>query len=109
MPDEGSTVAESMLQANPEINILWSENEGGTVGEVIAVRTMGLGDAVYVFGTDISPQLAEMLLADDNILQAVTGQSPRLMGCNSVAAAVSSLKGEAVTITSCPECLLLPG
>jgi ABC-type sugar transport system substrate-binding protein len=96
MPDEGSTVAESMLQANPEINILWSENEGGTVGEVIAVRTMGLGDAVYVFGTDISPQLAEMLLADDNILQAVTGQSPRLMGGSSVAAAVSSLKGEAV-------------
>jgi len=96
MPDEGSTVAEGMLQANPEINILWSENEGGTVGEVIAVRTMGLGDQVYVFGTDISPQLAEMLLADDNMLQAVTGQSPRLMGGSSVAAAVSSLKGDQV-------------
>ncbi len=96
MPDEGSTVAEGMLQANPEINILWSENEGGTVGEVIAVRTMGLGDQVFVFGTDISPQLAEMLLADDNMLQAVTGQSPRLMGGSSVAAAVSSLKGDQV-------------
>jgi len=96
MPDEGSTVAESMLQANPEINILWSENEGGTVGEVIAVRTSGLSDTVFVFGTDISPQLAEMLLADDNILQAVTGQSPRLMGGSSVEAAVSSLKGESV-------------
>jgi ABC-type sugar transport system substrate-binding protein len=96
MPDEGSTVAESMLQASPEINILWSENEGGTVGEVIAVRTMGLSDQVFVFGTDISPQLAEMLLADDNILQAVTGQSPRLMGSSSVLAAVSLLNGEAV-------------
>jgi len=96
MPDEGSTVAESMLQANPEINILWSENEGGTVGEVIAVRTMGLSNEVFVFGTDISPQLAEMLLADDNILQAVTGQSPRLMGGDSVRAAVSVVKGEDV-------------
>jgi simple sugar transport system substrate-binding protein len=96
MPDEGSTVAESILQANPDINILWSENEGGTVGEVIAVRTMGLGDKVYVFGTDISPQLAEFLLADDNILQAVTGQSPRLMGSDSVKAAVDVLSGKPV-------------
>lgn len=93
MPDEGSTVAESILQANPEINILWSENEGGTVGQVIAVRSMALAGKVFVFGTDISPQLAEMLLADDNVLQAVTGQSPRLMGSDSVMAAISILNG----------------
>jgi sugar transport system substrate-binding protein len=96
MPDVGSKVAESILQANPNINILWSENEGGTVGEVIAVRTMGMQDQVFVFGTDISPQLAEMLTADDNVLQAVTGQSPRLMGSDSVRAAVNVLKGETV-------------
>lgn len=97
MPDEGSAVAESILQANPKINILWSENEGGTVGEVIAVRSMGLGGKVFVFGTDISPQLAEMLLADENILQAVTGQSPRLMGSDSVNAAISVVNGKEVT------------
>jgi len=94
MPDVGSTMAESMLQANPKINILWSENEGGTVGEVIAVRTMNLAGKVFVFGTDISPQLAEMLAADENILQAVTGQSPRAMGGDSVKAALMALKGE---------------
>lgn len=96
MPDVGSTVAESMLQANPNINILWSENEGGTVGEVIAVRSMDLQDKVFVFGTDISPQLADMLLADDNVLQAVTGQSPRLMGSDAVKAAIAVVKGETV-------------
>jgi sugar transport system substrate-binding protein len=97
MPDEGSAVAESILQANPNINILWSENEGGTVGQVIAVRSMDLAGKVFVFGTDISPQLAEMLLADENILQAVTGQSPRLMGSDSVTAAVAVVNGEEVT------------
>jgi sugar transport system substrate-binding protein len=97
MPDEGSAVAESMLQANPKINVLWSENEGGTVGEVIAVRTMNLQNKVFVFGTDISPQLAEMLKADDNVLQAVTGQSPRAMGFDSVQAAITTLNGDAVT------------
>lgn len=93
MPDEGSAVAETILQASPEINILWSENEGGTVGEVIAVRTMGLQGEVFVFGTDMSPQLAEMLLDPDNVLQAVTGQSPRLMGGDSVRAAVDIARG----------------
>ena len=34
------------------------------------------GKTVPVFGTDISTQLAEFLLADDNILQASTGQDP---------------------------------
>jgi simple sugar transport system substrate-binding protein len=97
MPDEGSAVAESILEANPQINVLWSENEGGTVGEVIAVRTSNLAGKVFVFGTDISPQLATMLLADDNVLQAVTGQSPRVMGGDSVKAAVQVVKGEQVT------------
>jgi ABC-type sugar transport system substrate-binding protein len=96
MPDEGSSVAENILQANTKINILWSENEGGTVGEVIAVRTMNLAGKVFVFGTDISPQLAGFLLDKDNVLQAVTGQSPRLMGSQSIKAALSVIKGSKV-------------
>ncbi len=94
MPDEGSTAAEGMLQSDPGINLLWSENEGGTVGEVVAVRSMNQAGKVFVFGTDMSPQLAEMLIHPENILQAVTGQSPREMGSAAVRAAVASAKGQ---------------
>ncbi|HTO21802.1 MAG TPA: substrate-binding domain-containing protein, partial [Spirochaetia bacterium] len=93
---EAYSVMESILQANPKINILWSENEGGTIGEVIAVRSMKLQGKVFVFGTDMSTQLADFLLDKDNILQAVTGQSPRLMGSDSVKAAVAVVKGSKV-------------
>jgi len=96
MPDKGSSVAENILQANHNINILWSENEGGTVGEVIAVRTMNLTGKVFVFGTDISTQLADFLLDKDNVLQAVTGQSPQEMGGLSIKAAVSVVNGSKV-------------
>ncbi len=96
MPDVGSTKAENILQANPKINILWSENEGGTVGEVIAVRTMNLTGKVFVFGTDMSTQLADFLLDKDNVLQAVTGQSPQSMGGDSVKAALSVINGSKV-------------
>jgi ABC-type sugar transport system substrate-binding protein len=94
--DKGATVGENILQANPKINVLWSENEGGTVGEVIAVRTMNLVGKVSVFGTDISTQLADFLLDKDNVLQAVTGQSPRLMGSLSINAAISVINGKKV-------------
>lgn len=88
LPDVAASVGETMLQGNPTINILWAENEGGTVGLTLAVESMGLAGDVFVFGTDISPQLANMLLSDDNILQAVTGQSPEEMGGNAVNAAI---------------------
>jgi ABC-type sugar transport system substrate-binding protein len=49
-----------------------------------------------VFGTDTDEQLANFLLADDNILQAVTGQQPFEIGRLAVEAAVKALKGEPV-------------
>jgi ABC-type sugar transport system substrate-binding protein len=92
-PDVASTVGENELQAHPEINVLWAENEGGTVGLTLAVQSMGLKDKVHVFGTDISPQIASMLLANDGILMAVTGQSPEVMGGSAIKAAVDVVNG----------------
>ena len=94
--DKAATVAENVLQAHPEINVLWAANEGGTVGEVVSVRSRNLSGKVVVFGTDISSQLAQFLLDKDNILQAVTGQSPEAMGALAVQNAVKAIKGEAI-------------
>jgi ABC-type sugar transport system substrate-binding protein len=88
-----------MLQANPNINILWSENEGGTVGEVLAVGSMNLQNKVFRFWYRYHVQLADFLLADDNVLQAVTGQSPRLMGSQSSKPLYQCLKGRRSIIT----------
>ncbi len=74
LADEATTVATNVLSANPDIDLLWAANEGGTVGATIAVGQSG--KAVPVFGTDISTQLANFLLDDDGILQATTGQDP---------------------------------
>jgi ABC-type sugar transport system substrate-binding protein len=83
--------ASTILQAHPNINFLWAENEGGTVGEVRAVKTAGLAGKVVVFGTDASTQLAGFLLASDNILQATTGQDGHGIGYQAVIQAVSML------------------
>ncbi|HLJ55760.1 MAG TPA: substrate-binding domain-containing protein [Chthonomonadaceae bacterium] len=93
---EAATQAETILTAHPEVDMIWAANEGGTVGAVTAVRSGGKAGKVVVFGTDISEQMADFLMADDNILQAVTGQRPFDIGSMAVAAAVKSVNGEPV-------------
>ncbi len=85
--------ADELLRGHPEVEVFWSANECGTESLVAAVRARGLAGRVRVWGTDISPRLAEMLLAPDDILQGVTGQAPREMGFRAVAAAVAALRG----------------
>jgi ABC-type sugar transport system substrate-binding protein len=95
LADKAQPVAEAMLQAHPDINVLWAANEGGTVAEANAVKTLGLGDKVFVFGTDMNNQMGQMLQAPDNILQGVTGQAPYQMGYDSLNAALDVLGGKA--------------
>ena len=85
-----------VLTANPDVNIVYSANEGGTVGAVMAVKNAGKAGKVAVFGTDTSEQLADFLLDNSNILQAITGQRPFEIGSMAVEAAVKVLNGEKV-------------
>jgi ABC-type sugar transport system substrate-binding protein len=85
-----------ILTAHPGLNIIWGANEGGTVGAVMAVKNAGKAGKVAVFGTDIGEQLMDFLLAEENILQATTGQRPFEIGSMAVSAAVKTLKGEPV-------------
>jgi ABC-type sugar transport system substrate-binding protein len=103
LADKAQPVAEAMLQANPDINVFWSANEGGTVGEANAVKTLGLGGKVFVFGTDMNNQMGQMLQAPDNILQGVTGQAPYQMGYDSFMTMVKVMNGETVEpVTNTP-------
>lgn len=96
-----------ILTAHPDLDIFWAANEGGTVGAVMAVKNARRTGKVVVFGTDASEQLADFLLADDNILQAVTGQRPFDIGFQAVEAAVRSLNGQHVeSKTALPGLLL---
>lgn len=90
-PEAANTVG-SILSKHPDL--VWAANEGGTVGAVTAVRSAGLAGKVAVFGTDVSVQLIDFLLADDGILQGVTAQKPFEMGRSAVEAAVHAIRRE---------------
>jgi ABC-type sugar transport system substrate-binding protein len=104
LADKAIGVVEGILSAHPDVNLIWAANEGGTVGAVTAVRNDGKAGKIAVFGTDISDQMAGFLLADDNVLQAVTGQKPVEIGTLALETAVKALKNQPVE-----KQVLLPG
>jgi ABC-type sugar transport system substrate-binding protein len=106
-PEKAVQVATDMLTANPQINILYAANEGGTVGAMQAVRNAGKAGEVFVFGIDGSEQLARGLMAGDNVLQATTAQSAKGMGAMGANAALDLLDGgTADAETSVPALLI---
>ena len=92
LADKATSVATNMLSANPDINLLWAANEGGTVGEVTASQQAS--KLVPVFGTDISEQLAGFLLDSKIILQATTGQDPKSTAEKAYEEAKNAVAGE---------------
>ncbi len=103
LADKAQPVSEAMLSANPDINVLWAANEGGTVAHANAVKTQGLSGKVFVFGTDMNNQMGQMLQASDDILQGVTGQAPYQMGYDALASAMDVLGGKSVeAVTNTP-------
>lgn len=110
LADAALPIAEAMLRANPDINILWSANEGGTTASVLAVQGENLGHEIKVFGTDMSGQHAQFLQADNDILQAVTGQAPYQIGFEAVNLAFQVLDGgEAESEMTIPTILFARG
>jgi simple sugar transport system substrate-binding protein/ribose transport system substrate-binding protein len=99
LADKAVQVAGDMITANPDMNIIYAANEGGTVGAVQAVRNAGKQGEIFVFGIDGTLQLMDFLADPDDVLQAVTAQQPFVMGQMAVTNAVKAAKGEPVEKT----------
>lgn len=95
--DKAVGVAGDMITAHPEINILYSSNEGGTIGLTMAVANAGLQGKVYVFGTDGSEQIVNMLKDPKDILQAVTAQNSFQIGYRTMEIVAEAIKGKDVS------------
>ena len=96
LAERAVSVARDIITANPDIQLIYAANEGGTVGAVQAVRNAGKQGQIAVFGIDGSEQLADFLLDKDNVLQATTAQQPFVMGSQALEAALAVVDGKEV-------------
>ncbi len=96
LPEKAVSKVSDILTAHPDVDLIWSANEGGTIGAVMAVKNAGKAGKVAVFGTDSSMQLVDFLLSPDDILQAITSQKPVESGQMAVEFALKVKRGEPV-------------
>lgn len=71
---EAMKVTENMLQANPDLNALFSVNDEGALGSLSAIE--GSGKKVGIYSVDGHPEAIKEILKGD-VFKATTAQFPR--------------------------------
>lgn len=95
-PDTADTTTQEVLTAHPDIQAVWGVNDGATEGAVAAIKAMS-GSKVVVFGTDMTPEVAQLFLQPNHILQCTTGQDAQAFGQYAFAAVTKALAHQQVT------------
>lgn len=95
MQDEGMDITEQILIANSEVDLIWAWNQTSLVGCATYLESINEKD-IIIMGTDMSVELAKVMLDDKVSLQAITTQMPFEIGYNAVANAVKLANEESV-------------
>lgn len=76
--DKAETAITAMLQANPEINVIFGAHGNPGPGAAAAVRTLGLQGKVDIMAFDFGLPVIELIESGE--IRATVGQNPYLMG-----------------------------
>ncbi len=92
--DEGLTVAQNLLQAQPDAPGIFAHNDDMALGAVEAVAAAGLAGKVHIVGFDAAPDAVKAV--KDGKMDGTIAQQPALIGQLAVETAVKVAKGETV-------------
>lgn len=90
--DEGLTVFENILQAQPEINGVFAHNDEMILGAIQAAEAAGRAEEIVFVGFDAIDDAVAAV--EEGSLAATVAQQPALMGELAVETAVDSLAGQ---------------
>ncbi|MBB5159049.1 substrate-binding domain-containing protein [Saccharopolyspora phatthalungensis] len=91
--DEAVDVAERILTANPDLDAFYGEAGGATMGAVRAVQSRKKVGQTVVFGSDMSTEAAQALVAED-VLKGVVDISGIAVGKLAARSADQARRGE---------------
>ena len=92
--DQGFTVFQNMLQANPGIDTVFACNDMMALGAIEAISAAGRTGRIRVLGFDAVQDARKAVAA--GLMAATVAQFPDEMGRAAVESAVKAMKGEAV-------------
>ncbi|MBN8595587.1 MAG: substrate-binding domain-containing protein [Anaerolineae bacterium] len=91
--DKATEVATNMLTAHPEITAFYGEAGNMVAGAAVAIDLAGLTGQVVVFGHDISPTTAQLLL-DGQIVKYINAMVAEDFGMTALRLALDAIEGK---------------
>lgn len=105
-PDEGFSIGQNMLQANPDIKMIFGQADGIAMGAAKAVEAAGLAEQIVVGGYDGDVAALESLARCDTPFVVTATQSTQAMGVLAVNSAIAVAKGASVPARQIPNAVL---
>jgi len=91
-PDKGTTAAETILQANPEVRVFVGVNDAGILGAYEVIKGMGLPENEFaLFGLDATEEAVKHIKAG-GMYKATVDITPYKVGRNTIDLAVKVIK-----------------
>lgn len=91
---KGLNVMENILQAQPEIDVVFAHNDEMALGALIAIQAAGRADEIKIVGFDATDDAVKAV--KEGRMLATVAQQPRLIGALGVETALKVLEGETV-------------
>ncbi|MFK8081845.1 MAG: substrate-binding domain-containing protein [Granulosicoccus sp.] len=92
--DEGFAITQNLLQANPDVNIIFGQADGLAMGAAKAAAASGSSQKIYVGGYD--GDTGALLALRDGVFDVTATQSTRTMGRLAVDSAIALAAGKDV-------------
>lgn len=105
-PDEGFSIAQNMIQAHPDVKMIFGQADGLAMGAAKAVEVAGLSDQVIVGGYDGDVAALESLAACDTPFVVTATQSTQAMGVLAVNSAIAVVNDASVPARQIPNAVL---
>ena len=105
-PDEGFSIAQNMLQAHPDVKVIFGQADALAMGAAKAVEVAGLTDQIVVGGYDGDVAALESLAECDTPFIVTATQSTQAMGVLAVNSAIAVYHGASVPARQIPNAVL---
>lgn len=105
-PDEGFSIAQNMLQAHPDIKLIFGQADGLAMGAAKAVDVAGMADQVIIGGYDGDVAALEYLAKCEGPFVVTATQSTQAMGVLAVNSAIAASYGASIPARQIPNAVL---
>ena len=95
-PDEGFSITQNLIQAHPNVKMIFGQADGIAMGAAKAVDVAGMTDDVFIGGFDGDGAALEYLSKGEGAFIATATQRTQAMGRMAVDSAIAAVQGKAL-------------